>query len=147
MMRRVDRRPGGPDAAEIAAYQHVLDRVYDRSRVLLREAPTWQAALYASVCGCYSEMRSNPEALEMHFVTTGLDVRVQRTRTAHRDRVLALLSDVRDDVPDPLQAEMALSMIHAAMRAHVVADETPPEIDDAKQTFATLLFNAVPGRS
>ncbi|MEV4423246.1 hypothetical protein AB0L40_25205 [Patulibacter sp. NPDC049589] len=138
------RRAGQVAEPDIAAYQRVLDRVFARSRPLLRDAPTWQAALFASVRGCYAEMRSNPEALEMHFVTTGRDERVQRTRTAHRDRVLALLGDVRDDVPEPIQAEMALTMIHSTMCAHVAADEAPPALDDAEQTFATLLFNAVP---
>lgn len=136
--------PSRPGEQAIARYQRLLDRVYADSRAWLRDAPTWQSGLYASVRGCYTEMRSHPAELEMHFVTTTRDARVQRVRTAHRDRLLALLFDVRDDVPEPVQAELALTMIHATMCAHVAGREVPPELDEAEQTFAELLFNVVP---
>lgn len=135
-----------PRQAALEHYQGVLDRVYDASGDLLRRAPTWQAGLYQSVRACYTEMRADPAALEMHFVTTGHDEAVQRVRTRHRARLLRLLFTSRDDAPEPTQAEMMLSMIHATMRAHIEASETPPNLDQAEQTFASLLFNAVPDR-
>lgn len=133
-----------PRQAALEHYQQVLDRVYDASGELLRRAPTWQAGLYQSVRACYTEMRADPAALEMHFVTTAHDEAVQRVRTRHRARLLRLLFTLRDDAPEPTQAEMMLSMIHATMRAHIDASETPPNLDQAEQTFASLLFNAVP---
>jgi hypothetical protein len=57
---------------------------------------------------------------------TAQDSAVQRTRTRHRDRLLALLHDSRPDAPPPLHAELLLSMIHATMRAQIARHESPP---------------------
>jgi hypothetical protein len=124
----------------LAAYQRSLDRVFERSRELVPEAPTWQASLYQSVRACYTEMRTHPDALHMHFIATAQDPLVQRTRTRHRDRLLELLHETRDDAPTPLHAEMLLSMIHATIRTQITSHETAPDLDTAEQTFATLLF-------
>jgi len=134
-----DRAPGS--SAALARYRIVLEQVHAESGALLRDAPTWQAGLYAAVRACYSRMRSNPEALHMHFIATATDERVQRIRTRHRNRLLDLLLAVRDDVPDRAHAEVMLRMIHSTVRAHIQAHEAPPELDEAEQTFARLLFN------
>jgi hypothetical protein len=128
------------DPDTLAAYQRSLDRVFERSRELVPEAPTWQASLYQSVRACYTEMRTHPDALHMHFIATAQDPLVQRTRTRHRDRLLELLHETRDDAPTPLHAEMLLSMIHATIRTQITSHETAPDLDSAEQTFATLLF-------
>ncbi|MEV4419686.1 TetR/AcrR family transcriptional regulator [Patulibacter sp. NPDC049589] len=138
------RAPLDPADAMLAQYRIVLDRVYAGSRDLLVRAPTWQAALYQAVRACYVQMRSSPDALQTHFITTARDERVQRIRGRHRERLLELLMDVRDDAPERTHAELMLTMIHATMRAHIQARETPPDLDEAEQTFATLLFNTVP---
>lgn len=128
------------DPDTLAAYQQSLDRVFERSRHLMPDAPTWQASLYQSVRACYTEMRTHPDALHMHFIATVQDPLVQRTRTRHRDRLLDLLRDTREDAPAPLHAELLLSMIHASLRRQITTDESPPDLDTAEQTFATLLF-------
>jgi hypothetical protein len=128
------------DPDTLAAYQQSLDRVFERSRELMPEAPTWQASLYQSVRACYTEMRTHPDALHMHFIATAQDPLVQRTRTRHRDRLLELLRETRDDAPTPLHAEMLLSMIHATIRTQITSHESAPDLDSAEQTFATLLF-------
>lgn len=129
------------DPDTLAAYQRSLDRVFERSRQLMPAAPTWQASLYHSVRACYTEMRTNPTALHMHFIATARDPLVQRTRTRHRDRLLNLLLDAREDAPTPLHAELLLSMIHASLRRQITNDESPPDLDTAEHTFATLLFH------
>jgi hypothetical protein len=128
------------DPDTLAAYQRSLDRVFERSRHLVPDAPTWQASLYQSVRACYTEMRTHPDALHMHFIATAQDPLVQRTRTRHRDRLLELLRDTRDDAPTPLHAELLLSMIHATIRAQITSHDSAPDLDSAEQTFATLLF-------
>jgi hypothetical protein len=133
-------RREAPTELDVASYQRVLDRVYRRSRDLLPSAPSWRAGLYLSVRACYAEMRSEPDALQMHFVVTTSDPQVQQVRTDHRERLLALLDASRDDAPERVQAELALSMIHATIRARIVAGEPPPDVDAAEQTFATVLF-------
>ncbi|MDO8212314.1 hypothetical protein [Conexibacter sp. CPCC 206217] len=138
------RRDPTPDPAALADYQRVLDRVYERSRGLIADAPTWQAGLYRSVLACYTEMRSNPNALQLHFVATMRDSRVLQTRVRHRDRLLALMARTRDDAPDSLHGEFLLNMIHASMRAQIKAGATPPDLDAAEQTFATILWRAAP---
>jgi hypothetical protein len=124
----------------LAAYQRSLDRVFEHSRQLMPDAPTWQASLYQSVRACYTEMRTHPDALHMHFIATAQDPLVQRTRTRHRDRLLELLRDTRDDAPTPLHAELLLSMIHATIRTQITSHDGAPDLDSAEQTFATLLF-------
>jgi hypothetical protein len=104
-------------------------------------APTWQASLFQSLCACYTEMRTHPDALWLHFIATAHDAAVQNTRTRHRDRLLALLHDTREDAPPPLHAELLLSMIHATLRAQIAGHESPPDLDAAEHTFATLLFH------
>jgi hypothetical protein len=128
------------DPETLAAYQRSLDRVFERSRELMPEAPSWQASLYQSVRVCYAEMRTHPDALHMHFIATAQDPLVQRTRTRHRDRLLDLLHDTRDDAPTPLHAELLLSMIHATIRTQITSHDSAPDLDTAEQTFATLLF-------
>ncbi len=129
------------DPDSLAAYQRALDRVYEHSREVMESAPTWQASLYMTLCACYLEMCSDPDALYLHFIATAQDGSVQRTRARHRDRLLALLSLTREDAPAPLHAELMLAMIHATMRALVAEQESPPDLDAAEQTFATLLFH------
>jgi|CZKG01.1.fsa_nt_gi hypothetical protein len=133
-----DRVHADPDT--LAAYQRSLDRVFEQSRELILAAPTWQASLYQSLRACYTEMRTHPDALYLHFIATAQDTSVQGTRARHRDRVLALLSSTREDAPTPLHAELMLAMIHATMRAQITAHESPPDMDAAEHTFATLLF-------
>lgn len=127
--------------SELAAYQRVLDRVFESSRQLMATAPTWQASLYQSLRACYTELRKHPDALQLHFVATAHDSAVQKTRTRHRDRLLALLHDTRHDAPPPLHAELLLSMIHASMRAQITGHDSPPDLDSAEHTFATVLFH------
>jgi hypothetical protein len=129
------------DPGTLDAYQRSLDRVFEKSRQLMASSPTWQASLYQSLRACYTEMRTHPEALSLHFIATAQDATVQRTRTRHRDRLLALLHETRVDAPPPLHAELLLSMIHAAMRAQIARHESPPDLDTAEHTFATLLFS------
>ena len=129
------------DPDTLAAYQRSLDRVFEHSREIVAGAPTWQASLYHSVRACYTEMRAHPDALRMHFITTAQDPVVQQTRTRHRDRLLALLRDTREDAPTPLHAELLLSMIHANLRAQIANHERPPDLDTAEHTFAKLLFH------
>jgi hypothetical protein len=136
-MKQADRT----DPTTLAAYQRSLDRVFESSRELIAAAPTWQASLYQSVRACYTEMRAHPDALHLHFIATVHDPLVQQTRARHRDRLLMLLHDTRGDAPTPLHAELLLSMIHATMRMQIAARETPPDLDTAEQTFATLLFH------
>ncbi|MDW5595319.1 hypothetical protein VSS74_13305 [Conexibacter stalactiti] len=133
-----------PDPAALADYQRVLDRVFERSRELIESAPTWQAGLYRAVLACYTEMRSNPQALHLHFIATMRDARVLQTRVRHRDRLLALLARTRDDAPDSLHGEFLLNMIHASMRTQIKAGATPPDLDAAEQTFATILWRGAP---
>lgn len=137
-----------PHAAEQAAaldsYQRVLDRVFERSRELVEAAPTWQAGLYRCMLACYAEMRAEPEVLELHFVATMRDARLLRVRVRHRDRLLGLLSCTREDAPAQLHGEFLLNMIHASMRAQIRAGETPPDLDAAEQTFATILWRGAP---
>jgi hypothetical protein len=128
------------DTDTLAAYQRSLDRVFERSRELMPEAPTWQASLYQSVRACYTEMRTHPDALHMHFIATAQDPLVQRARTRHRDRLLDLLCETRDDAPTLLHAELLLSMIHATIRTQITSQECAPDLDSAEQTFATVLF-------
>ena len=128
------------DPDTLAAYQQSLDRVFERSRELMPDAPSWQASLYRSVRACYTEMSTHPDALRMHFIATAQDPLVQRTRTRHRDRLLNLLRDTREDAPAPLHAELLLSMIHANLRKQIAGQKRPPDLDTAEQTFATLLF-------
>jgi hypothetical protein len=125
----------------LAAYRRSLDRVFESSRHVMATAPTWQASLYESVRACYTEMRAHPDALRLHFIVTAQDPAVQRTRTRHRDRLLTLLHDTRQDAPTPLHAELLLSMIHATMRMQIASHESPPDLDTAEHTFATLLFH------
>jgi hypothetical protein len=129
------------DPSTLADYQRSLDRVFERSRDLMTSAPTWQASLYHSVRACYSEMRTHPDALHMHFIATTHDPLVQRTRTRHRDRLLSLLHDTREDAPTPLHAELLLSMIHATLRTQIKTHESAPDLDTAEHTFASLLFH------
>lgn len=138
------RREQPPDAAALADYQRVLDTVYERARALIADAPTWQAGLYRSVLACYTEMRSNPDALQLHFVTTMRDPHVLQTRVRHRDRLLALMARMRADAPDALHGEFLLNMIHASMRAQIKAGATLPDLDAAEHTFATILWRAAP---
>jgi hypothetical protein len=140
-MRREPSPDAHPSPATLAAYQRSLDRVFALSRDLIPKAPTWQAGLYQSVRACYTEMRSHPDALRLHFIATATDAAVQRTRGRHRARLLALLDETRDDAPPLLHAELLLSMIHRTLRAKIVDGEAPPALDDAEQTFATLLFD------
>jgi hypothetical protein len=133
-------RAAQADAKMLAAYQRSLDRVFEQSRQLMVDAPTWQASLYESLRACYTEMRTHPDALTLHFIVTGHDSSVQNARSRHRDRLLALLRDVREDAPPPLHAELLLSMIHATMRAQITDHRSPPDLDAAEHTFATLLF-------
>jgi hypothetical protein len=128
------------DPDTLAAYQRSLDRVFEKSRQLMVSSPTWQASLYQSLRACYAEMRDHPDALWLHFIATAQDSTVQRTRSRHRDRLLALLHESRPDAPPPLHAELLLSMIHATMRAQIARRESPPDMDTAEHTFATLLF-------
>ncbi|MGD0452201.1 MAG: hypothetical protein ABSB69_01265 [Solirubrobacteraceae bacterium] len=129
------------DPDMLAAYQRSLDRVFESSREVMAAAPTWQASLYQSLRACYTEMRTHPDALWLHFIATAQDSAVQRTRTRHRDRLVRLLHDTRHDAPPALHAELLLSMIHATMRAQIAGHETPPDLDAAEHTFATLLFH------
>jgi hypothetical protein len=135
------RHTAHADPDTLAAYQRSLDRVYERSREVMETAPTWQASLYRVLCACYTEMSADPDALYLHFIATAQDRSVARTRARHRDRLLALLSLTREDAPAPLHAELMLGMIHATLRAQVAAQESPPDLDAAEQTFATLLFH------
>lgn len=132
------------DAAALAGYQRALDRVYERSRDLLREAPTWQAGLYRAVLACYAEMRSDPEVLRLHFVATMREPHVLRTRVRHRDRLLALLARTREDAPEALHAEFLLNLIHASMRTQIKAGAAPPDLDAAERTFASILWRGAP---
>jgi hypothetical protein len=134
------RHGADSDPSALAAYQRSLDRVFESSRELMATAPTWQACLYQSLRACYTEMHTNPDALWLHFIATTRDSAVQRVRSRHRERLLELLRDTRADAPPPLHAELLLSMIHAAMREQVASHETPPDLDAAEHTFATLLF-------
>lgn len=129
------------DPITLAAYQRSLDRVFEHSKGAMMTAPTWQASLYESLRACYTEMRTHPDALYLHFVATARDRAVQTARTRHRDRLLALLHDTREDAPTPLHAELLLSMIHASMRAQIAAHDGAPDLDAAEHTFATLLFS------
>ena len=138
------RRQQPADAAAIAAYQRVLDRVFARSRELIPAAPTWQAGLYRSVLACYTEMRSEPRVLELHFVATMRDPQVLRTRVRHRDRLLALLAELRDDAPDALHGEFLLNLIHASMRTQIRAGAAPPDLEAAERTFAAILWRGAP---
>jgi hypothetical protein len=135
------RHAAKPDPSKLAAYQRSLDRVFERSCSIMATAPTWQASLYLSLRACYTEMCTHPDALRLHFITTAGDAAVQSTRTRHRDRLLGLLHDARDDAPSPLHAELLLSMIHATMRAQIASHKSPPDLDTAEHTFATLLFH------
>lgn len=132
------------DAAAIAAYERVLDGVFERSRELIPAAPTWQAGLYRSVLACYAAMRSEPRVLELHFVATMRDPRVLRTRVRHRDRLLALLAETRDDAPDALHGEFLLNLVHASMRTQLRAGAAPPDLDAAERTFAAILWRGAP---
>jgi hypothetical protein len=138
-MTRLDQQQ--TDVVTLAAYQRSLDRVFAQSRTLIPEAPTWQAGLYHAVRACYTEMRAHPEALHLHFVATTRDAVVQRTRSRHRRRLLALLRDTRADAPLPLHAELLLNQIHSTLREQIAGGRTPPALDEADQTFATLLFD------
>jgi hypothetical protein len=133
--------PSQTDLATLASYQRSLDRVFAQSRELIPAAPTWQAGLYHAVRACYAEMRTHPDALHLHFVATTRDAVVQRTRSRHRRRLLALLRDTRADAPLPLHAELLLNQIHSTLREQVATGHTPPDLDAADQTFATLLFD------
>ncbi|MGD1057735.1 MAG: hypothetical protein ABR992_10035 [Solirubrobacteraceae bacterium] len=135
------RRAANPDPSTLAAYQQSLDRVFERSQSIMATAPTWQASLYQSLRACYTEMCTHPDALRLHFIATAGDAAVQSTRTRHRDRLLGLLHDAREDAPPPLHAELLLSMIHATMRTQIASHKSPPDLDTAEQTFATLLFH------
>lgn len=138
------RRDPSPGPAELADYRRLLDRVYEHSRGLIADAPTWQAGLYRSVLACYTEMRSNPSALRLHFLTTMRDERALRTRAHHRDRLLALMASTRYDAPERLHAEFLLNMIHASMRTQIRQGATPPDLDAAERTFATILWRGAP---
>ncbi len=140
----VARRQQPVDASAIAAYQQVLDRVFARSGELIPAAPTWQAGLYRSVLACYAEMRSEPRVLELHFVATMRDPQVLRTRVRHRDRLLALLAETRDDAPDALHGEFLLNLIHASMRTQIRAGAAPPDLEAAERTFASILWRGAP---
>jgi hypothetical protein len=129
------------DPATLKAYQRSLDRVFAQSRALIPEAPTWQAGLYHTVRACYTEMRSHPDALHLHFIATTRDPVVQRTRSRHRARLLALLRDTRADAPLALHAELLLNQIHSTLRERIARGEAPPALDEADQTFAELLFD------
>jgi hypothetical protein len=129
------------DPITLAGYQRSLDRVFARGRTLLPEAPTWQAGLYETVRACYTEMRAHPDALRLHFIATTRDPVVQRTRSRHRQRLLALLRETRADAPLPLHAELLLNQIHSTLREQIARGHTPPPLDEADQTFATLLFD------
>jgi hypothetical protein len=129
------------DPATLAAYQRSLDRVFAQSSQLIPAAPTWQAGLYHAVRACYTEMRAHPDALHLHFIATTHDPTVQHTRSRHRQRLLALLHDTRADAPVPLHAELLLNQIHSTLREQIAAGRTPPDLDEADQTFATLLFD------
>jgi len=136
------REPPVDDAA-LATYRRVLDGVHATSRELVPAAPTWQAGLYRSVVACYGAMRAEPDALRLHFVATMRDREVLRTRLRHRDRLLALVA-ARADAPEPLQAEFLLNLVHASMRTQIVAGATPPDLDAAEHTFATILWRGAP---
>ncbi len=129
------------DTRALQDYQRSLDLVYEHSRELMADAPTWQAALYQSLRACYTEMSSHPECLRLHFITTGQDPEVQRVRSAHRDRLLVLLDEVREDAPSEAQGALLLNMIHRMMRTQIINHEVPPDLDAAEHTFATLLFH------
>jgi hypothetical protein len=129
------------DPITLAGYQRSLDHVFARSRTLLPEAPTWQAGLYQTVRACYTEMRAHPDALRLHFIATTRDPVVQRTRSRHRQRLLALLRETRADAPLPLHAELLLNQIHSTLREQIARGHAPPPLDEADQTFATLLFD------
>jgi hypothetical protein len=129
------------DIATLAAYQRSLDRVFARSRELIPAAPTWQAGLYHAVRACYAEMRTHPDVLHLHFIATRHDPVVQRTRSRQRRRLLALLRDTRADAPLALHAELLLNQIHSTLREQIANGATPPDLDEADQTFATLLFD------
>lgn len=133
--------PAAVSAATLARYQKSLDRVYTASRKLIADAPTWQAALYASLQACYTEMRSHPEALRLHFIETAWDEQVEAIRTTHRTRLLTLLHELRDDAPAKQDATEVLRRIHAIIREQLLNNQEPPELDDAEQTFATVLFH------
>jgi len=135
------RRTTQQTPSTLAAYQRSLDRVFAQSRTLVPEAPTWQAGLFQSVRACYGEMRAHPDALHLHFVATTRDAGVQEIRGRHRDRLLRLLRDTRLDAPPPLHAELMLSMIHTTLRTQIASRPEPLDLDDAEQTFATLLFH------
>jgi hypothetical protein len=66
---------------------------------------------------------------------------VQCTRSRHRQRLLALLHDTRADAPVPLHAELLLNQIHSTLREQIAAGHAPPNLDEADQTFTTLLFD------
>ena len=132
------------DEAALADYRRVLDVVFERSRELIPQAPTWQAGLYRSVLACYAAMRSDPGVLHLHFVATMREPHVLAARVRHRDRLLALLRETRDDAPDALHGEFLLNLIHASMRAQVRAGGAPPDLDAAEQTFATILWRGAP---
>lgn len=129
------------DASTLAAYQGTLDRVYECSHELMAAAPSWQAALYQSLRTCYTEMSANPAALRLHFIATFHDPAVHEVRRAHRARLLSLLDDTRADAPERAQSDMLLSTIHKLIREQVIRGETPPDLDTAERTFATLLFD------
>ena len=138
------RSESPPTSADLDGYQRVLDRVFERSRELIAGAPTWQTGLYRSVLACYAEMRSNPPALRMHFLTTMRDADVLRARVRHRDRLLELMERTRDDAPEALHGEFLLNMIHASMRTQIEAGAPPPDLDAAEHTFATILWRGAP---
>jgi hypothetical protein len=132
------------DEAALAGYRRVLDVVFERSRELIAQAPTWQAGLFRSVLACYAEMRSDPDALQLHFVATMREPHVLAARMRHRDRLLALLRETREDAPDALHGEFLLNLIHASMRARLAVGESPPDLDAAEQIFATVLWRGAP---
>jgi len=134
------RLPDRVSSAALARYQRVLDRVYAASRELMDGAPSWQVGLYASLIACYTEIRSDPESLWLHFVDTSHEETVA-VRTAHSARLLALLHELRDDAPSKHDGTALLRRIHAAMRASILEKGEAIDLDAAERTFATLLLS------
>jgi len=132
--------PDRVGSAALARYQRVLDRVYAASRELMDGAPSWQVGLYSSLIACYTEIRSDPESLWLHFVDTSHEETVA-VRTAHSARLLTLLHELREDAPSKQDGTALLRRIHAAMRASILENGEAIDLDAAERTFATLLLS------
>ncbi|MBO1901680.1 TetR/AcrR family transcriptional regulator [Leucobacter weissii] len=131
---------GRISAGALARYQRVLDQVYGASRELILAAPSWQAGLYASLRGCYTQMRSHPESLWLHFIETDQEETVA-VRSAHSARLLTLLHELREDAPSKQEGSDLLKQIHGAMRESILQNGDAIDLDAAEGTFAHLLFH------